>query len=646
MTWNLDFNYCAIILFLVLIVIYYSKATAPLKRNRTFSILILVAFGATVLDVVTSWTVMYSFEFPRLFSELSFYFYFLFEYLIAVCYVNYVITWTGTDIFKKKVWLVFYMIPLCLLVIFIGSNPITSWIFTFESGYYERGPYQFLLIGFILYYILFGLAYELKFGELITRGKKVVINMFVIISVVAAIVQYCNRELLVSNFSVAVALMMIYFLAQNHGEIFDNKTDIFNRDLFSEYIAIELKSNHRFNVIVLAMDDFKFINKTFGLTTGDRMLMQVANYLKCFHKKGIAFRFGADQFCLVLPESAGDLEDMAGIIMERFRHPFIDEGVGVMMSSTVCCISCPKDASTAEEAIDVIDYAVLTSKIMGKGSVVYAKDIDLDKLREEKAIEKAIKLAIDRDTFEVHYQPIYDTVDGKFTCAEALVRLNDDILGNIPPDVFIPIAEHNGTIVTLGEKIFEKVCKFISENNLERFDIKYIEVNVSVVQCMQLDFVDRLLDIMSKYHVDANMINLEITETAAINSANILRDNINKLYEKGIRFSLDDYGSGYSTLGYINQLPFSIIKLDKLIVWDAFENNRAYITLKYTVGMLKELDVHIVAEGVETLEQQKNLETMGCNFLQGWYYSKAIPPEDFVAFIMRNTSMVAATTIS
>ena len=234
---------------------------------------------------------------------------------------------------------------------------------------------------------------------------------------------------------------------------------------------------------------------------------------------------------------------------------------------------------------------------------------------------------------EVHYQPIFNTEKGCYTSAEALVRIKDDLLGNISPEIFIPIAERNGSIIRMGNMIFEKVCKFISENNMRNTTIEYIEINVSAVQCMQEDFVDTLNEIMERYGVQPDQINLEVTETAAVNSIAVLQENVERLHRQGISFALDDYGSGYATIGYIHQLPFKIIKLDKLMVWDAFENERAGITLRYTVGMLKELKVHIVAEGVETLEQQSRLSDIGCDYLQGWYYSKAVPPNEFAKLI-------------
>ena len=213
--------------------------------------------------------------------------------------------------------------------------------------------------------------------------------------------------------------------------------------------------------------------------------------------------------------------------------------------------------------------------------------------------------------------------------------MRDERLGNISPEIFIPIVERNGKIVQLGTMVFEKVCQFMHEQNISNSTIEYIEVNVSVIQCMREDFVDTILSIMDKYEIRPEQINLEITETAEISALTILQENVEKLHAKGISFSLDDYGSGYSTLGYIHQFPFRIIKLDKLMVWDAFETERAGITLKHTVGMIKDLNMHIVAEGVETEQQQKRLSVLGCDYLQGWYYSKAVPPDQFAQMIKK-----------
>ena len=386
------------------------------------------------------------------------------------------------------------------------------------------------------------------------------------------------------------------------------------------------------------MDDFKLVNKSYGINIGDIVLRQIADFLKTVNPKAKVFRYGSDQFALEIRHKYGNAKECLEIIGERFRHPWIYEDVSVLLTTTTICISYPDDGDTLNGLIEVLDYSIQYAKQYERGSVIHTRDVDLHNMRKEKAIEKALEEALRLDTMEVFFQPIYNTVKKCYTSAEALVRLRDDRLGNISPEIFIPLAEKTGNIVKLGNMVFEKVCRMIREENLADTTIEYIEVNVSVVQCMQADFVENILSIMEKYDIKPEQINLEITETAEINSINVLKENVERLSEKGITFSLDDYGSGYSTLGYIHQFPFSLIKLDKFMVWDAFENERGKITLKHTVGMIKDLKLHIVAEGVETKEQQKRLSDMGVDYLQGWYYSKAIPEKDFIALIKDNIS--------
>lgn len=306
------------------------------------------------------------------------------------------------------------------------------------------------------------------------------------------------------------------------------------------------------------------------------------------------------------------------------------------MSASITCIECPKDAEAYGELVEVIDYSMAVAKKNKKGGVSMATDVELDKIRNDKAVEKAVRLAMDRDELMVYYQPIYSVTHGAYNSAEALVRLHDDELGWISPEVFIPIAEKNGMIVEMGEMILEKVCKFIRDNNLKDTGIEYIEVNISSIQLIQVDFADRVKDILEKYDVKPEQINIEITETATIASMSVVKENINKLVEYGIAFSLDDYGSGYANIDYINRMPFKIIKLDKYIIWDAFKNDKAGITLEYTIGMLNALELLIVAEGVETVEMRDRLTNIGCHYMQGWYYSKAVSDREFIKLIQQN----------
>lgn len=636
MGWNIDFEICALIILGVVVALHVSKQYVAIRRSHLF--LAMVAVECV--------TILCNIGLRQMFLERGtaigrsgialIDFYIAIQYALPILFMYYMVVWSGKSMIysHNRVAFIFFWLPIVGYACVIGYNLLHQNLYRLDTqaGYAETSG-MMLLNWIAIYAVLYGLVYAVVYIRILSFERLSMIGLSGVLVAFGALAQYYFSDTVFIDFLVAVTLLILYLVAQNPADMLDSNTKVLSRSMMDEILLRDIEAGKAFDLIVLALDDFKFVNKTFGVTTGDIMLMQVAYFLTTLTKRGRVYRYGADQFVLQIRHGETDMYAVLDFIQERFRHPWITEEVSVMLSTTISCIAYPEDGDSMETLVDVIDYSVLSAKTMGKGTVVFAKDMDLHALRKEKAIEKAIELAIDRDTIEVYYQPIFNTEKQCYTSAEALVRLNDELLGNISPEIFIPIAEKNGMILKLGTMIFEKVCRFISEENLKDTTIEYIEVNVSVVQCMQQNFVEELIDIMEYYHIAPEQINLEVTETAAVNSISVLQENIEKLHAKGISFSLDDYGSGYSTLGYLHQLPFQIIKLDKLMVWDAFENERAGITLKFTVGMLKELKVRIVAEGVETQEQQMHLTGIGCDYLQGWYYSKAIPGEEFAQLI-------------
>jgi EAL domain-containing protein (putative c-di-GMP-specific phosphodiesterase class I) len=201
-------------------------------------------------------------------------------------------------------------------------------------------------------------------------------------------------------------------------------------------------------------------------------------------------------------------------------------------------------------------------------------------------------------------------------------------MGYLNPEEFIPMAEKNGMILKIGEFVFRTVCQMMARERIWEKGIDYIEVNLSVVQCMQEDICEMLYGIMDEYEVPYSCINLEITETVL--SKDILWDTMERMVVGGVTFSLDDYGTGYSNLTNILKYPFHIVKLDKSMVWSAMEDERAMLALKHTVAMVLDLDMYIVAEGVETEEMVKTLTELGCEYLQGYYFSRPVCEADFL----------------
>lgn len=631
--WDLSFDYTAIFFLLIVILWIVSEKRIPLRSHRAFLVLIGTSFLATFFEIAATLmarnmdVVGYNSFYAVLTLQT------LAINLVPMAFTFYILQLAHIDVFRNKALHAFFQFNLLFNVLAEVLNLKFRWVFTFENERYQIGTVGLILyaIDAVMIGISIAIMFKYKHKFLFIKLVPVVFNL---VCGLAAAVAQVFLYVPMLNLMLSVICLTLCHYQQNVATVTDMVTGQFNRRFLGEYLQEKYIAHKGFGVIVIAMDDFKFINRTYGVETGDSLLYQVGNSLERMEFHQTVFRLGSDQFCVVLNKKITDISDIAEQIRDRFHHPWYNEtNTAIMMSASICCMECPRDAADYGELIEIMDYSMSVAKKSRKGRITKAGEIDLDKVRQEKAIEKAIKVAIDRDEIQVYYQPIFSVDKGAYNSAEALVRLHDEELGWISPEVFIPIAEKNGLIVEMGEMILEKVCRFIHDFKLSETTVEYIEVNISPVQLVQLNFADRVKQIMEKYQVRPEQINIEITETATMNAVATVNTNINNLVDYGVSFSLDDYGSGNANIEYINKMPFKIIKIDKFIIWDSFKNSKAGITLEYTIGMLNALELSIVAEGVENEEMKQRLAEFGCHYLQGWYYSKAIPDREFIQLI-------------
>lgn len=258
----------------------------------------------------------------------------------------------------------------------------------------------------------------------------------------------------------------------------------------------------------------------------------------------------------------------------------------------------------------------------------------IEQYKEREKIEALIRSALAEDRIEVFYQPIYSTKRDKFVSAEALARIRGRDGSIVPPGSFIPVAEKNGLISQIGEAVFEKTCAFIKENHLrEHYGIEYIEVNLSVRQCEDPKLAQSYIRIMEKYGLDPSCVNLEITESASIRLRQNLLENMKTLIDYGVRFSLDDFGNGESNLNYIVDMPVSVVKFDKDMCQAYFANQKAKFVMEASMHMIHDMELEIVSEGVETKEQKEAVVALGIEYIQGYYFSKPLPKEEFLQFV-------------
>lgn len=631
--WNLSFDFSALIILTVLLIWFFVEKRIPLRSHNIYLFFIATAFTATCVEIICAEVA----EGTGSLSSTGFMWFFSVQIMLTLILIE-EFFWYAVALssIEKKITDVLYVISTVigtLASIICLVNPVTDIAFYFDGEIFCQNSMGYVLVGVSLLYLISAIVVLYRFVNDMSFVKRAILALNLIF-VCCAFVLQISKKLTIVNLAISIGCLTLYQYLNNPGAMTDDTTNVFNRKFMSIFLKNQFSVEKAFDMIVVSMDDFKFINKTYGVSVGDEMLAQVAAYLISVRNSDMVFRFGSDQFCLIVRKNRNDAYSIAEKISERFKHPWYGESAaGIMMSASICCISCPKDAEDYATLMEVIDYSLLVVKKTRKGGISIASELNLDAMREDKAIERAVRVAMDRDELMVYYQPIFSVEHNSYNSAEALVRLKDSKLGWISPEKFIPIAEKNGLIVQMGDIILEKVCKFISENNLKDTSIQYIEVNISPLQLLQDDFVDRVKAILDKYNVSPSQINMEITETATMNGVKIVGDNILSLTDYGIKFSLDDYGSGNANIDYINNMPFSIIKLDKYIIWDSFKSKKAGITLEYTIKMLNALNLHIVAEGVETEEMNDKLSEVGCHYMQGWYYSKAVSDSEFMKLV-------------
>ena len=294
------------------------------------------------------------------------------------------------------------------------------------------------------------------------------------------------------------------------------------------------------------------------------------------------------------------------------------------------------ERDTVDETINNLFVALdMATKLPGTGEMLVMDEAHMADIERHLVVKRALERALEDNTAEIFLQPLVDATTYQLVGAEVLCRIRDAEGNLVMPDQFIPIAERSGTILWLGEQVLEKACQFIEENDLSAMGMEWINVNLSPIQCLRKDLSERFEKILSRHNVPASQIHLELTEQSMMDMA-MLQAQVGALKDVGFRFVLDDYGTGYSNFARVKRYPFITIKLDMELVWEYFRERDEM--LPTTVQIFKQMNYHITAEGVESLEMAKAMRDIGCDYLQGFYFSRPLPVNEFLAKYMPKES--------
>lgn len=424
---------------------------------------------------------------------------------------------------------------------------------------------------------------------------------------------------------------------------YDSLTGLYNRNYFVRLLVDMVREaserNGIVSVMVLDMDDFKKVNDGMGIVAGDEIIQQFGSFLKEFSTHGVIMcHMSGDMYGLAISDPVGErsADAIYRRIQSRLKKPFmLSNGRSVELSVSAGVAEYPEASQNALELINCAEIVMFKGKSINKNSIQYFDTQVLKEFIRSAEIEHKLKEAVFNSNFILHFQPQYYCGSNELRGMEALVRWKDNDEGMINPSIFIPIAEKNGAIVPIGSWVVEQGIKQYAEWR-DKYNTHFImSINISAIQFARESFVNDILKLLDKYNVDAKDIELEVTESVLIDDFDSITQKLKSLREHGIKISLDDFGTGFSSLSYLKRLPIDTLKIDKSFIDTVLTDTATRIITESIVSMVRTLGYECIAEGVENKQQYDYLNSIGCDIIQGFLLGKPQPAED-IEKILKN----------
>ncbi|WP_367372735.1 putative bifunctional diguanylate cyclase/phosphodiesterase [Pseudomonas lini] len=395
------------------------------------------------------------------------------------------------------------------------------------------------------------------------------------------------------------------------------------------------KLQRRVAVLCVGLDDFKGINEQFSYQAGDQLLLALADRLRAHSGRlGALARLGGDQFALVQAdiEQPYEAAELAQSILDDLEAAFALDHQEIRLRATIGITLFPEDGDSTEKLLQKAEQTMTLAKTRSRNRYqFYIASVDTE-MRRRRELEKDLRDALIRDQFYLVYQPQISYRDHSVVGVEALIRWQHPEHGLVPPDLFIPLAEQNGTIIAIGEWVLDQACKQLREWHDQGFDLR-MAVNLSTVQLHHAELPRVVNNLLQMYRLPPRSLELEVTETGLMEDISTAAQHLLSLRRSGALIAIDDFGTGYSSLSYLKSLPLDKIKIDKSFVQDLLDDDDDATIVRAIIQLGKSLGMQVIAEGVETAEQEAYIISEGCHEGQGYHYSKPLPARELSAYL-------------
>lgn len=631
------FDYCALIMFGIVLVATIARKMTRGRLNRFFLNMIFLGIVTTLAD-------MCAVQLDNMGSgnviakHISHTIYLYLHSLSTPMYIIYLAIQTDTvhKLRKNKVRQAVLIVPTVIVTVLMLVNTFVPVVYYLdEQDTYNRGSAFWVLYVVAAFYVIYGVYYLYLYKKTVNIKRFLALLSVFPLMLIAVLIQMFYENVVLEMFANACGILFITMMIQRAEERIDSETGLEKLSAYVSDMKRAFQNEKDVKIIMINLVNYKSLQEMLGYDASvDVKKMIAAKMVELNKQYGLdanLYYINDGKYRFVIDDRHFDnVEEVARAINVFMKEKLQFNQMDLNLISCVCIARCPKDIPDVDSLMafgNDFNTNNYTGEVLSAEEHYRKEYYDI-----MKDIDRIIETALTNHKFSVYYQPIYSVKEERFRSAEALLRLHDEKYGFISPDVFIAAAEKSGAIYKIGEFVLEEVCKFIASDKFAKLGLDYIEINISVVQCMQNNMASTVLDIIRKYNVKPEQINLEITETAASFSQKAMMENLIALNEAGVHFSLDDFGTGYSNMKRIASLPLYLVKLDKSFT-DMEGNPRVLIVLENTIQMIKAMNMEIVVEGVETENLVKQFSDLECEYIQGYYYSKPVPQDEFVKFI-------------
>lgn len=620
--WDVSYTLPTLVILVIITGAYLSRKRLPVRVSRAFGNLLVIALATIIIDYVSTRMDENAGMFPAGLLWLANYLFFA-----LFLFRSFYMFWLPMELFDSRKLRtpgkIFKWIEV-IEQVFLLVGSITGWIFSIQNGVYYSGPLYFFINLQFMVWIIIGFVILIKMGKSIDIPKSGVYQYLTILFV-GVLVRSLAPHVVVMNIFCMFAIMVIFLVYLNPDQYIDDVTRCFNNKGWQKVLN-EVTMFNDFYMTGFGIRNFTALRETRGRDEINYALMEIGEWIRHTWPRLSVFYIGNGIF-IISHHKWYDQEAVINAVHERFQLSWDSDHGEYYLSVNQVRMEKQNIIENGDILSNVMQDVYQNLNKPDERETIVVDNTLIQEYSRKAEAAKRLTEALEQDQLAMFLQPIVNTKTDQVEGAEALCRLPDGKGGYIYPDVFIPIAMQTGNIGRLGRQMFRKACGFMSKEEVRFSNIKWVNVNVAPEQFRNPKLLDQFLDILEEYKLDPSMIHLEITEETMIDRT-LLHENMEKFRKHGFIFSMDDFGSSYSNMIRLQQNQFSNVKIDRDFTWSYFENKTTL--LPDVIRTCHNLGMQVVTEGVETKEMVDGVKEIHVDYIQGYYYSKPIPADEFL----------------